>query len=138
MYTHAHSLNLSCPPHHPPRYQLTSIEVLFLPLSTFNTLSLLCFSTPTILMPAQGAESERALTSDSDTSGAREEQGRRGAVLICLLTSSMLPIANTVEAGMHRGREGSAHTCSQGTNQTQDRKRTHTSLQRSRTYMKSQ
>lgn len=85
------------------------MEVLFLPLPTFNALSRLCFSTLATLTLAQGAERERALTSDSDTRGTREERGRRGAVLICLLTCSMLPILNTVEAGMHRGREGSAH-----------------------------
>ena len=85
------------------------MEVLFLNLSAFNTLSRLCFSTLATLTLAQGAERERALTSDSDTRGTSEERGRRGAVLICLLTWSMLPIVNTVEAGMHRGREGSAH-----------------------------
>ena len=78
-------------------------------MPAFNALPRLCLSTLAMLTLAQGAERERALTSDSDTRGTREERERRGAVLICLLTCSMLPIVNTVEAGMHRGKEGSVH-----------------------------
>ena len=85
------------------------MEVLFLPFSAFKALILLCLSKPAILTLAQGAESERVLTPISDTSGSREVWVWRGAVLICLLTCSMLPTLNTVEAGMHRGVEGSGH-----------------------------
>ena len=119
---------------HHPKHQLTSMEVLFLPFSAFSTLSLLCLSTLAMLTLAQGAESERALTSVSDTSGAREVRGTRGAVLICLLTCSMLPTLNTVEAGMHLGREGSAHlTVKEHIGYSATNK--HSPLHRTRTYM---
>ena len=39
----------------------------------------------------------------SDTRGLSADKGKRGEPLICLLTSSIPPTLNTVDAGMHRG-----------------------------------
>ena len=58
-------------------------------------------------------------------------------MLICLLTCSMLPTLNTVEAGMHRGVEGSGHLAVKDYIQDyiQDDKQVHSSTESEKWYM---
>ena len=70
---------------------------------------LLLLSMSVMLMAGADMECEcRVETSASDASGLSVVRGRRGDELICLFTSSIPPILNTVDAGMHRGSTGPA------------------------------